>query len=259
MPECRLAAFYTEKSSHLDRIFTALKEASRHDEYAVTLPSPFSSHGDGWGYAGVSLGRGESLAVYKTTAPIWEGEAPAMPPPLVAILHARKASSHTPVNLPAAHPYLVAASDGTLLAVAQNGGVSRSGLAGLLDSLGAPHPKPESVSDSHLYAYLIAHLYSGDTRSLAEILEEAYLLVERRGLKHRCLNTMALALTPRGEVELAATRHIKTVNKAVLDYCELFTVEAEGLRAVVSSTVARHLAEYNPVALGENRALSVYP
>ncbi len=258
MANCRLAVIYTESSAPLLEIYEALKLAAQNDPYAKRLKAGFTSHGDGWGYAAAALGERPSLTVYKTSIPIWRDTEPPIHTPAAALLHARKASRGTPISLPAAHPYLVAANDGTLLAIAQNGGLDRESLAALLDELGAAHPQPDKVSDTHLYAYLIAHLYSENPRPLAEVLGEAYRLIGQYSLKHCCLNTAALALTPGGGVELAVSRHIYTVDKPLLEYCELYLVEDDGFRAIVSSTLAAHLDKYSPVKLGENRVVTIY-
>ncbi len=258
---CRLAVIKNIQRSPtlVHGIIDALKSAAENDPYA--RPLGFTKHADGWGFVAADREKG-SLHFYKTSKPIWLDETSPGTEYFLYIVHARKASTGMPLGVQAAHPYVVGVGDGSLLAVAQNGGVKAHIVSSILDDMGVAHPRAGRVTDTYLYAVALASMLSSSD-SLSQAIDRLDRMLEEKGATGRCMNTAALIISPGDEMELAVTRRIYSDDSRLVDYCELFAVEGEGVEAVVSSTVVRYLEEIDPsidvAPLSENTVFTLYP
>ena len=263
MINCRLAAYNSHSEAFTSDIFSALTYSAKNDPYAK--PLDFSSHGDGWGYSILTYNQGfTSIHFYKTLTPVWRDRHK---PPLtvkrsIGVLHARKASRGMPISAAETHPYTVELQDGTLLFIAQNGGVKKEPIIRILEEMGQKHLDPHAISDTHLLAKLLATIH-GEKRetNLVELLREAWKLLEDVEAAGRCMNTAALALHPNDEAQLAIMRYIREdADEPLFRYCELYKVRDGPSKAVVSSTLADVLSQkYSTAPLGKNTILQLAP
>ncbi|ACB39783.1 class II glutamine amidotransferase [Pyrobaculum neutrophilum] len=188
----------------------ALKLAAKHDPYK----QGDRQHGDGWGFVAASP---TDFLLYKSAKPAWED--PTEVPLRDAVLaHARAASPNEPRGAAHAHPYLVYADGGEALFVAHNGSVDKWAMAG---EVGVD---PTRYTDSHILALFLAKRWS----TPAKAFEEALRYVKT------ALNVAVL--------EFPSLRgHVYTYYRGPREYYALYLLEAGGARAVVSSTLMRHV------------------
>jgi len=254
---CRLLGVALKDKDVFTKLFKALVESSRYDHIAASLPRGFSSHNDGWGYA-LEYFHGEvKLAIYKTKRPVWEDEEmwPLFAePPIVGFVHTRKASKNTPINTFSAHPFVVMASDGSLIAVSQNGGISKRAV----EFLRKTDIKPDDVSDTLIFAKLLEESYGEAGGDPPERIGRALVRLACRlgdaGYAGGCMNTMVLHVHPRS-TSLAVLRFIKRKRDDRLRYCELYSAEGRWGRAYFSSTLAEKLGMGKP--FGRDRVVIV--
>ena len=250
---CRMVALAVRGDFDARAWLRALAEAASDDPYLRKL-SRDATHGDGWGLAALS---GNRLLHYRSATPIWEDGAldvlaGLLSAPLVAVVHARKASRGMPLGVGAAHPFPLDTGDGGMLFVAQNGGVAVEELAGMVEA----KPLLDSV-DSFVYSVALAERLEG--ASLGEALAELHRELEERGAVRGMANTFALLVKRGGggwKAELGVVRHV--VRRELEEYGEVFLLDAPGLFAAASSTVALRLRlEMRP--LGENSVVTLDP
>ncbi len=251
---CRMVALAARGDFDARVWLRALAEAASNDPLLQKLSSRDASHNDGWGLAALT---GNRLLHYRSAAPIWEDAAletlaSLLAAPVVLIAHARKASRGTPRGVGAAHPFPLDTGDGGVLFVAQNGGVAVEELAGMVKA----KPLLDSV-DSFVYSVALAERLEG--ASLGEALAELHRGLEERGAVRGMANTFALLVKREGgewKAELGVVRHV--VRRELEEYGEVFLLDAPGLFAAASSTVALRLRlEMRP--LGENSVVTLDP
>ncbi len=114
---CRMFAYVGTSKNDLDRLYTALKNASKNDDVARAAGRPVS-HDSGWGYA---LAADNGLFHYRTKTPIFDDEAefPKFKGRICAIFHSRLARNK-PAEHIFSHPF-VAATNKEVIFLAHNG------------------------------------------------------------------------------------------------------------------------------------------
>lgn len=208
---CRFAVFATRNYGLVLSVLASLVEASRFD-FIADREWGFKSHGDGWGYS-VAVFKGRWFSsTYKTRSPIWYDDMGFLrslvegADLVLGLVHTRKASSGMPVDTFSAHPYTVQVEDGSLLHVAQNGGIDRD--RAVEEFLGNEVKFDVSrVTDTFVYALLIAREYDGTSGSPPKRLLNALIRLHRRlnesSVRKSCLNTAVLLEGP-GDVYVVA-------------------------------------------------------
>ena len=189
----------------------ALKLAARHDPY---MPSEKKQHGDGWGFAAASR---TGFVYYKSGLPAWE-DPTVIPLKETVLAHVRAASPGEPLGPAHAHPYMIYLPDGRVLFVAHNGSVDKKAMA---SDVGVD---PSPYTDSYVLALFLARRWEAPQRAF----EDALRYVKT------ALNVAVLELP-------GMTAHIYTHYKGPSEYYALYLIEEGDARAVVSSTLLRHL------------------
>ncbi|ABL88169.1 conserved hypothetical protein [Pyrobaculum islandicum DSM 4184] len=189
----------------------ALKLAAKYDPYKQDEKK---QHGDGWGFVAASA---TDFIHYKSGRPAWED--PVVVPMKEAVLaHVRAASLGEPKGPAHAHPYLVYTPDGRILFVAHNGSVDKNAMAAEISV------DPSLYTDSYILALFIARRWHLPQRAF----EEALLYAKT------ALNVAVLEFP-------SLKAHVYTFYKGSREYYALYLIETKDAKAVVSSTLMRHI------------------
>ncbi len=189
----------------------ALKLAARHDPY---MPSERKQHGDGWGFVAASP---HGFVYYKSGLPAWE-DPTVVPMRDVVLAHARAASPGEPRGPEHSHPYMAYLGDGRIIFVAHNGSVDKHALSAKVGL------NPSYFTDSFVLTQFLARYWDDPRRAV----EEATYYVKT------ALNIAVL--------EYPTLRaYVYTFYRGPREYYAMYEVRAGGARAVVSSTLLRHL------------------
>lgn len=254
---CRLVGFLLNDRNVFSKVFKAFIDSSKHD-FIAEKTLGFRSHDDGWGISMTLINKEISILNYKSRKPVWRDKYSKIflkeinsSKILVGIIHSRKASKNMPINGFSSHPYTILLNNGSLLYIAQNGGIDRAKGYRLLKQKYSFNIN--DVTDTFIYALLLKQIYDSidDENKLFNSVIELHKLLLNNNIGGKCINTMILQITPLNKVYLIIVRAI--YEDSLKKYYELYMDKDK--RIFCSSTIAEKLGNFTDI--GENKVFQL--